>query len=290
MNARASRFLITSFASLLSPIFCAFAQKAYVSDAAINSIRPEYEKYYNGQLGLLLHINADIVSCEGKQVNIVAYFFDNPDGYKTPNRGMIRQYTAPDGQTSTSVTVTPSNFEEEYRDVKLFLPYDALQHGNGVENYSFLVQIQLPSTHTLLAYSEDIRFHVNYERLASASTSHNSSSYQPYQSYQGQPNNDIQTPLGNISAVFYYPKRDWTYKLYPNGRIERHAFEIYNGVIKYGSEFYQEGSYSLYYSSDRRTDIVVRWDNGAIGRGYISSDGNGHSSIHLYGKVYKDRP
>lgn len=104
-----------------------------------------------------------------------------------------------------------------------------------------------------------------------------------------QSNDNNQERLPNISTVFYSQHGLWAYKLYPNGRIERHAFQIYHGRIKDGSEFYQEGNYTLYYYSERRMTVKIRWDNGATASGYISTEANGNSAIHLYQQVFYAR-
>ena len=106
--------------------------------ATINSVTADHNVIVNGQKGVTLHINLDIVHCKGVDCKCGAWlYYANGNPVKDTNN----KYYSSDGQVSASVPFKPPYDDTHYGDLQLFFPYDEF-HIEG-KNVSCYLSLQI---------------------------------------------------------------------------------------------------------------------------------------------------
>ena len=106
--------------------------------ATINSVTADHNVIVNGQKGVTLHINLDIVHCKGVDCKCGAWlYYANGNPVKDTNN----KYYSPDGQVAASVPFKPGYDDTHYGDLQLFFPYDEF-HIEG-KNVSCYLSLQI---------------------------------------------------------------------------------------------------------------------------------------------------
>lgn len=106
--------------------------------ATINSVTADHNVIVNGQKGVTLHINLDIVHCKGVDCKCGAWlYYANGNPVKDTNN----QYRTVDGQVAASVPFKPGYDDTHYGDLQLFFPYDEF-HIEG-KNVSCYLSLQI---------------------------------------------------------------------------------------------------------------------------------------------------
>ena len=126
-------FFIIIFLFSIIPMHCSAQKKADISNVQIDH---NYER--NGKKGLLIHTHFNVEGMKGKKVDCTAYFFDSS------KKNLLTEYSGYRTTTGKACTwnygdVTYDN--SEWKDFKLFMPYEALNLTPGTHQYYCSVYI-----------------------------------------------------------------------------------------------------------------------------------------------------
>lgn len=106
--------------------------------AQINRIWVDHNEFYNGQKGMMIHIDFEANGLLNHTLNPVAYF-EFSDG--TALEDYDGSYRTTDGHVSVGDTGV-SNYEGcQWKDFKLFMPYEQLHMSSGSYSLQFSVNI-----------------------------------------------------------------------------------------------------------------------------------------------------
>lgn len=127
-----------------------------VPSAKINSIRTDYNVYWTGKKGIMIHIDFEVKGLKGHNINPIAYF-EYQDGGRLVD---INDYfCSEDGQVCTSAKSYATYEDTHWGDFQLFMPYDELHvRRNRTAHLQFQVQIHDQTSGNTLVTSENYKF------------------------------------------------------------------------------------------------------------------------------------
>lgn len=108
------------------------------SGAKINRIWVDHNTFNGGQKGMMIHIDFEVNGLKNHTINPVAYFY-----YSNGNRlnDYDGYYRTTDGQVSIG-DISNADYEgTQWKDFKLFMPYNQLHMGTGSYDLKFQIEI-----------------------------------------------------------------------------------------------------------------------------------------------------
>lgn len=180
---------------------------ALAASAEVELLDPEFDVNENSLWGMRLHAKVTVHGMKGRDVQFIAFFYNSSDGSK--NYGGQSGYCANDNHTCTWKTANSGWDDTEWSDLSLFLPYSALRHNAGKNNYKFSIMVRdVANNDKKLGESEYFVFNVTYEN-ASTSQSQQSQSTQQSQPKVNQNSNVPSAGKATISSIsFINEKRE----------------------------------------------------------------------------------
>lgn len=115
-----------------------FANNIFGGSAKVNKIWLEYGTIEDGKSGITIHSDLNVNGMKGKRIKIVAFFYDNE---KNKLMGGLSGYKTKDGQVCSSKYRTPSYENSHYKDLDIFIPYNAFSFLSGKRNYYVSVRV-----------------------------------------------------------------------------------------------------------------------------------------------------
>lgn len=101
------------------------------AEATYQGARIVYNVKVNGQLGMRVHANFTVKYALDTPCQLIAYFYYD-DRENTPlEAGDDAKYRTKNGKVSSSVNFTPGYDPAVYKDLQIFIPYDALNMESG---------------------------------------------------------------------------------------------------------------------------------------------------------------
>lgn len=110
-----------------------------VAFCTINKDWQEHNILVNGQKGMRIHINLDVVNMLNTKGRFVAYFYSE-DGEALKDQNNL--YKTDDGHISTHVDFKPSYQNANYADLSVFIPYDEL-HISEAGHYNLQARLRI---------------------------------------------------------------------------------------------------------------------------------------------------
>lgn len=114
------------------------ATDAYGGSATVNKVWLEHGSMKNGEKGMTIHVDFNVIGLKGKTINVIAYFYDSN---KKKLTGGIGSYKATDGQVCSSDTDKPIYDNSHWSDFDIFIPYSALPLKSGEHDYYIQVSV-----------------------------------------------------------------------------------------------------------------------------------------------------
>lgn len=102
----------------------------------------EHNKYINGSLGMLIHSHLHVDGMANRNINIVAFIYQGYDAGGGKLYGGINGFRATDGQVCAFANTNCPYENTEWKDFKLFLPYNAITTPLGTTQLSFQIEIR----------------------------------------------------------------------------------------------------------------------------------------------------
>ena len=129
--------------------------------ATINSVKANHNTVLDeidGEPGVLLHVNFDIVNYKGTECVCGAWLF-----YAD---GTAVKATASDGQVASYGTFIPQYDKTHFDDFQLFIPYSEFKIRNKDEYFYLIIQAQtLSGVRISSRYREDIHYHDDFQDI-----------------------------------------------------------------------------------------------------------------------------
>lgn len=139
---------------------------ASAQTATVEILNVEHNYKYNGENGLRIHYKVGVNGAKNHNINFSAYFY-NKDGSK--NYGNKDGYKATDGNTCAYQNDKANYENTSWNNNYMVLPYSALAHTSGKNEFQFQLQVRDGSNnYKLLAASEMKPFSVTYSGGSSA--------------------------------------------------------------------------------------------------------------------------
>jgi hypothetical protein len=111
------------------------------AEATYQGARVVYNVKLNGQVGMRVHANFTVKYALDTPCMMIAYFYYD-DADSTPLVSGDANYRTKNGKVSSSVNFTPAYDPAVYKDLQLFMPYDALNMESG-ETYDLKFYLAL---------------------------------------------------------------------------------------------------------------------------------------------------
>jgi hypothetical protein len=122
----------------------------YAQSATVKKTWLEHEVYKNGENGMKIHSEIDVSGMKGKQIKVIAYFYDANKGKLY---GGISGYNTIDGQVCASKQSTPTYDNSTYSDYDVFIPYKALPLKSGSNTYYVQVGVYDISSEKFISHN-----------------------------------------------------------------------------------------------------------------------------------------
>lgn len=121
------------------------------SGAKINRIWVDHNIFNGGQKGMMIHIDFEVNGLKNHTINPVAYFY-----YSNGNRlnDYDGYYRTTDGQVSIGDTSNADYEGTQWKDFKLFMPYNQLHMGTGSYDLKFQIEIHDKTSGKSLLHSD----------------------------------------------------------------------------------------------------------------------------------------
>lgn len=121
------------------------------SGAKINRIWVDHNTFNGGQKGMMIHIDFEVNGLKNHTINPVAYFY-----YSNGNRlnDYDGYYRTTDGQVSIGDTSNADYEGTQWKDFKLFMPYNQLHMGTGSYDLKFQIEIHDKTSGKSLLHSD----------------------------------------------------------------------------------------------------------------------------------------
>lgn len=111
------------------------------AEATYQGARVVYNVKANGQVGMRVHASFTVKYALDTPCMMIAYFYYD-DADNTPLVSGDANYRTKNGKVSSSVNFTPAYDPAVYKDLQLFMPYDALNMESG-ETYDLKFYLAL---------------------------------------------------------------------------------------------------------------------------------------------------
>jgi hypothetical protein len=119
----------------------------------------EHNMTFNGRKGMIIHVKFNVMNALNKPSKLVASFQYN-DG--RPLKGNDAAFQSADGNAMAYKNFTPTYASANYNDFQLFMPYAALNMGDGKAALRFRLSLYDVNVKKHFAYSGFINF--NYSK------------------------------------------------------------------------------------------------------------------------------
>jgi hypothetical protein len=100
------------------------------AEATYQGARIVHNVKVNGQVGMRVHANFTVKYALDTPCQLIAYFYYD-DKENTPLEAGDPKYRTKNGKVSSSVNFTPGYDPAVYKDLQIFIPYDALNMESG---------------------------------------------------------------------------------------------------------------------------------------------------------------
>jgi hypothetical protein len=135
------------------------APNANAPTGKFEDIWSEHNMTFNGRKGMIIHVKFNVQNALSKPSQLVAWFQYN-DGRSL--KGNEAAYQASDGSAMSAKNFTPTYASANFSDFKLFMPYTALNMGDGKAALRFRLSLYDVNAKKHFAYSGFINF--NYSK------------------------------------------------------------------------------------------------------------------------------
>lgn len=125
----------------LSSLLCItflFSSITFGQSAVVNKVWLEHGTQKNGNKGMTIHADINVIGMKGKKIKSIAYFYDNN---KSKLLGGVSGYRTTSGQVSASGYGTASYENSHFSDFVIFIPYNSLPLASGKHTYYVLVDV-----------------------------------------------------------------------------------------------------------------------------------------------------
>lgn len=170
--------MIVSQCKLLAAIILLlfFHLSANAQSAKISNVNVRHNVEQGSNKGMSISFRVDVNGMKNKKTNILAWFYDKNGDTRTNNYGGATGYSATDNHSVSFATVTPPYDSTYWESYSLFMPYSALAHEPGKNEYSFTLQVREVAGSANLCRSDYYDFSVNYGDETKRYTSSNTNS------------------------------------------------------------------------------------------------------------------
>jgi hypothetical protein len=122
-------------------------------NASISRIWVDYNKYENGKLGMIVHIDCIVNNLQNNEGSFNCYFYNDNESKLYGSA----PYTASDGHIATSKAISIPYKGTSFTDLTLFMPHSELEVRSG----SYKLQASITVNGITYAQSEFIGFTYN---------------------------------------------------------------------------------------------------------------------------------
>lgn len=132
----------------------------------------EYDCFVNNEKGMKIHSHINVNGWKDKSVNYAVFFYkgDNGTGGKLYAPNNLAKYKSVDGQVC-AYSDSKSDYDNcEWKDWWVFLPYSALPHSAGQNNYSLYAEIRKGKEYNFTQFAATAykNFNVKYDNASNA--------------------------------------------------------------------------------------------------------------------------
>lgn len=164
------RFVLRRVLTLISFLLCCLLVDAQTGSIEITNI--EYDCFVGNEKGMKIHSHINVNGWKGKSVNYSVWFYkgDNGVGGKLLAPNNLAKYKSVEGQVC-AYSDSKSDYDNcEWKDWWVFLPYKALPHNAGQNNYSLYAEIRKGKdyNYTQIAATPYKNFNVKYDNASSS--------------------------------------------------------------------------------------------------------------------------
>ena len=125
----------------LSSLLCItflFSSITFGQSAVVNKVWLEHGTQKNGNKGMTIHADINVIGMKGKKIQSIAYFYDNN---KSKLLGGVRGYRTTDGQVCAFDYGTTPYENSHFADFVIFIPYNSLPLNSGKHTYYVKVNV-----------------------------------------------------------------------------------------------------------------------------------------------------
>jgi hypothetical protein len=126
----------------------------------------------DGERGMIIHTDLIANDMLNQKINLYVTFYDKNGKH---NKGNLEGYRYSDGSTTTYIENLSCIYSRnEWKNLKLFIPYSALKHQTGRNEFSYILQVTSGGT-TNIAYTPKAYFNVTFTedgKVSSADTNY----------------------------------------------------------------------------------------------------------------------
>ena len=120
-------------------VFLSFiALNTFGGTGVVNKVWMDHGAKQNGESGITVHVDFNVIGLKGNKVKVIAYFYDENKGKL---KGKTSGYITSDGQVSVSRSVVPKYENTNWSDFSFFIPYLAFTFARGKHSYYVRVLI-----------------------------------------------------------------------------------------------------------------------------------------------------
>ncbi len=131
----------------------------YAYDVRLKNTWLEHCVVQDGERGMIIHTDLIANDMLNKKINLYVTFYDK-NGKN--NKGNLDGYRYSDGSTTTYIQNLSCLYSRnEWKNLKLFLPYSALKHHTGRNEFSYILQVHSGDI-TNIAYTPKAYFNVTF--------------------------------------------------------------------------------------------------------------------------------
>lgn len=157
---------------LLLLIIMMVSLHGYAYDVRLRNTWLEHGVVKDGVPGMIIHTDLIANGMLNKKINLYATFYDK-NGKR--NVGNLNGYRYSDGSTTTYIENLSCIYaQSEWKNLPLFLPYAALKHQSGKNEFSYILQVTSGNTQNI-AYTQKAYFNVTFTengKISSADTNY----------------------------------------------------------------------------------------------------------------------
>jgi len=139
MNSYKNRGISLIFRLLLPLLFVAVTTNATAQSVTFNKTWVEYDVEKNGTMGINFHFDFVVHDYYGQQVKAVVFVSDSKNGWMKSYR---KDYETTTGKVCTSKTIKCDYENTRWSDLKLFVPYNAMELAENGVTYSYCIAIR----------------------------------------------------------------------------------------------------------------------------------------------------